>query len=91
MIKPMLFAATLLAALPVAAQTPTGDTAPNAGSGTPQPAKEKLICRREAPIGSLIPSRKRCYTREEWDQIAQAARDLTTRMVTDGQGRPGGQ
>jgi len=52
---------------------------------------EKLICRREAEIGSLIPRKKRCYTRAEWDAIATAARDNATRMVQDGTARPSGQ
>lgn len=52
---------------------------------------EKLICRRDAEIGSLIPRKKRCYTRAEWDQIAQASRANATRLIQDGTTRPSGQ
>lgn len=85
---------TALAASPALAQTegqpPASQPATQGQTGT-EPAKEKLICRREAPVGSLIASRKRCYTRAEWDQIADAARDTSTRMISDNTSRPGGQ
>lgn len=75
-----------LAATPLLAQSPDTGTPPGGA-----PAKEKLICRREAPIGSMIASRKRCYTKAEWERIAEAARDTSTRMTTDNSGRPSGQ
>ena len=36
--------------------------------------RDKVTCRRETPIGSLIPGKKTCHTRREWDQIAENAR-----------------
>lgn len=52
---------------------------------------EKLICRRDAEIGSLIPRKKRCYTKAEWDKISLAARENATRLVQDGTTRSVGQ
>ena len=43
-------------------------------TASPPPAKPKLICKRSAETGSLIPTRKECRTREEWDRLAEAAR-----------------
>lgn len=51
---------------------------------------EKLICRRDADIGSLIPKKKRCYTKAEWEAIGLAARANATHIVQDGTGRPAG-
>ncbi|MBX9796886.1 hypothetical protein [Sphingomonas sp.] len=59
-------------------------------AGTP-PAKEKLICRREAPIGSLIESRKTCKTREEWQKLADLSRESAEYQQQQGQSRPRGE
>jgi hypothetical protein len=39
----------------------------------------------------MIASKKRCYTRVEWDRLAQGARAMTERMMDDNRSRPGGQ
>jgi hypothetical protein len=54
------------------------------------PAKaERKICKRSAPSGSLIETRRECHTREEWSRIAQAARatgqDMVDRAGSGGQ------
>lgn len=59
---PLLALATLVAGS-AAAQQP----APKQPSGK----AEKPICKREAPIGSMIPTRKECHTRAEWDRMAR--------------------
>lgn len=54
----------------------------------PQPAvqpadqakKEKLICRREVPIGSLIATRKTCLTALQWQKQAEDAQAELERM-----------
>jgi hypothetical protein len=45
------------------------DTAKPAGS-QPGADKDKLICKREVPIGSLIATRKICLTKTEWEARA---------------------
>lgn len=50
---------------------------------------DRKICKRSAPSGSLIETRRECHTRAEWDQIAQIARaqgqDLIERAAATGQ------
>ena len=52
------------------------------------PVKEKLVCKRETPIGSLIPSRKICLTRSEWVQRIEDGNNEARRMAYDNMGRP---
>ena len=58
-----------------------------AAQQTPDP-KEKLICRREVPIGSLIASRKVCLTKSEWEARAQNGNEQARKQVYDNMGRP---
>lgn len=76
----MRFAAIVLAAAiafpAIAAETPTmvrvgGD-------------KDKLICKREIPIGSLIATRKVCLTRTQWEQRIEDGNRETRKMMEDG-------
>lgn len=55
-----------------------------------KPAGEKMICRRETPIGSLIASRKTCMTAKQWQARAERGNDEARKMVYDNQGRPTG-
>jgi len=50
--------------------------------------KEKLICKREVPIGSLIASRKICLTKSQWEARAKDGNDQARKMVDDNAGRP---
>jgi hypothetical protein len=62
---------------PSAAARPrmTGSAPGSLGAANGGPAAaDKPICKRFADIGSLIPRRKECHTRAEWDQLAQGAR-----------------
>lgn len=52
----------------------------------PEPPKvmpngEKVICKRTEETGSLVKATKRCYTRAQWDRIAEAARGNALRIV----------
>lgn len=63
------------------------------GASAPLPAGEvedpdKLICRREVPVGSLIASRKVCLTKAQWAERERVGNDVARRMVQDNQGRP---
>ena len=42
--------------------------------------KERLICRREVPIGSLIASRKTCMTALQWQKLAEDSEAAAERM-----------
>ena len=42
---------------------------------------DQLICRRIQETGSLGRGRRQCYTRAEWDRIAQAQRDNSPGMT----------
>ena len=57
-------------------------------AATPPDPKERLICKREVPIGSLIASRKVCLTKSEWEARAQNGNEQARRQVYDNMGRP---
>jgi predicted secreted protein len=65
------------------------DAAPAAGAEKPA-EKDKLICRRETPIGSLIATRKMCLTKTQWAERERVGNDVARQMVQDNQGRPSG-
>jgi hypothetical protein len=44
-----------------AGETPSAETA----------EKDKIICRKTAEVGSLVKKKKECYTKAQWDQIAE--------------------
>lgn len=50
---------------------------------------ERQICKRSAPSGSLIETRRECHTRQEWSRIAQenraAGQDAVDRAAMGGQ------
>jgi predicted secreted protein len=51
----------------------------------PKPAadKDKLICKREVPIGSLIASRKMCLTKAQWTQREEDGNRETRRLMEE--------
>ena len=53
----------------------------------PGERKEKLICQREVPIGSLIATKKVCLTASQWEQRRVDGRDAAYKMMMDGMGR----
>jgi hypothetical protein len=46
--------------------------------------KDKLICKREVPVGSLIASRKVCLTQAQWTQRIEDGNRETRKMMEDG-------
>jgi hypothetical protein len=77
----VLLAAALFA--PAAAEPPAArPDAPGAG-------KDKLICKREVPVGSLIASRKVCLTRDQWRKRADDGNAIARGLVEDGAGACG--
>lgn len=51
--------------------------------GKVMPDGEKILCRRVLETGSLVRKSKKCYTRAQWDRIAEAAKVNATRMQSD--------
>ena len=84
--NPMLIYAALTAmALPgiAPAQSRGGATA-----GTND--ANRLICRRMPETGSLAQTRRQCYTRAEWDRIAESQQSGAQRTIDGLTSRPGG-
>lgn len=52
--------------------------AQTSGGGQPGAAQagdsQRLICRRIQDTGSLVRTQRQCFTRAEWDRIAETAR-----------------
>jgi hypothetical protein len=51
--------------------------------GKVMPDGEKIICRRVQETGSLVKKSKKCYTKKQWDRVAEAAKTNATRMQSD--------
>jgi hypothetical protein len=51
--------------------------------GKVMPDGSKVICKRVAETGSLVRKSKKCYTRAQWDRIAEAAKTNATKMQSD--------
>ena len=69
-----------------------GAASAQAPSGNPKadPSKDKLICKREVPVGSLIASRKRCMTKAQWAALERDGNEEARKMIYDNAGRPTG-
>ncbi len=57
----------------------------------PADVKERMVCKREVPIGSLIASRKRCMTKAQWELMERDGNEEARKMIYDNAGRPSGQ
>lgn len=81
-----LFIAAIAVSAPVLAFSASKSTTAQPGAD-----KDRLICRREVPIGSLIASRKVCLTKSQWEARARDGNEEARKMVYDNQGKPSGQ
>jgi hypothetical protein len=72
---------TGMAITPVAAQA--FQQVSQKASAARQQQGERLICRYVQETGSVARRRRQCFTRTEWDRIAEAARANGTRMMSD--------
>ncbi len=52
-----------------------------AQSGARRDDPNRLICRRMPETGSLAATRRQCFTRAEWDRIAESARRGAERTI----------
>ena len=73
--------AAILLSLAFAASAPAA-AAPNA-SAQPGADKDKLICKREVPIGSLVATRKVCLTKSQWVQREVDGNREARKMIED--------
>ena len=46
-----------------------------------QPKSERMICRRIQDSGSIARVRRQCYTRAQWDRLAQDQRNNSPTMT----------
>ena len=76
--------AVFILALAVAA--PALAAAEQSTAQQPGADKDKLICRREVPIGSLIATRKVCLTKQQWQKRADDGNAMARALVEDGAG-----
>jgi len=78
----------IAAAAPTMAQTtPTQDQTPAA-----DPAKSdvnKVVCKKEESIGSRLAAKKVCMTVKQWEEQAQANREMTEKFQQAAGARPG--
>lgn len=51
-----------------------------------EPARERMICRRETPIGSLIARRKMCLSAAEWEKRAKDGNETARKMAYENMG-----
>ena len=53
-----------------------------------KPAENKKICRTYQVTGSLVRTRRVCYTAKEWTRIRADERDAAERYIMDNAGKP---
>lgn len=83
----MSFGARIMASLATLCLAQAPAFADDAPLATPV-AKDKLVCKTETVIGSLIPGPRRCHTRAQWEEHARAGQAIARKLVEDGTGRP---
>ncbi len=59
-----------------AAEARPGGGVVSAGADT-----ERLVCRRVQGTGALVATRRQCFTRAQWDRIAESQRTGAQRMI----------
>jgi hypothetical protein len=78
----LVFAAALLTGAPVESQPaepPAAATSSAPAPKAPKPKSGELVCKREAVLGSRLPSRV-CLTQEAWDARRSESRDELTKI-----------
>lgn len=66
-----------------------GQSSGTSGEQATTKGGEPLVCRRIQETGSLGRGRRVCYTRAEWDRIAQAQRENSPGMTAMSGGTSG--
>ncbi len=82
-----LAAATMLATIAGAAETPATPTA--TVTATPDPMQQ-MVCRKDLETGSLVRTKKTCHTRAQWAYIDDINQNDSRKLVEDNMTRPAG-
>jgi hypothetical protein len=49
---------------------------------------QRIICKKHVETGSLVRKVKRCFTKDEWDQVSEAEQRGVKRMIEELTSRP---
>lgn len=52
---------------------------------------DKIICKKSLETGSLVKKTKKCFTKREWDRLAEMELKGNSRMVDEMQGGSNGR
>lgn len=66
-----------------ASLTASTATAQSTARASASNGSQRLICRRMQETGSLVRTLRQCFTRAEWDRIAETARRGAERTVAE--------
>jgi hypothetical protein len=75
-----LFGALLIAATGVATPAIAADT-PAAAQAANAVGDDRVICKKVLETGSLVRKSKQCFTKAEWDRIAETQRRGNEKLV----------
>jgi len=70
----------LLLVVFVAAEASIAVAQSSGGSGG---GDDRLICRRTPETGSLVKAKRECFTKAQWDRIAESQRIGANRMIQE--------
>ena len=76
----IMVAFALQAAAPASAEAPAQSPASVKPLAAAKGAPEKMICKRQVRTGSLASVERTCYTRAEWQRLANQTRDAWQEM-----------
>lgn len=68
-------------------------TAPAAANEIANPASDddRIICKKSLETGSLVKKTKKCFTKRQWDRLAEMELKGNSRMVDEMQGGSNGR
>ena len=64
---------------------------PGAAQAMSAAGDNRIICRKTAEIGSLVRKKKECYTKAEWDKIAEVHQRGARRLQEELRSKSSGQ
>jgi hypothetical protein len=76
----MLLIGAIAGALPTVGLAAGSEPTASATGTAADPDADKIICRKRAEVGSLVRKKKECFTKAEWNRIAESQQQGTRRM-----------
>ena len=73
-----LMIATIAGTMLLAGAAAANDQSPSAADDD-----SRIICKKLGETGSLVKKNKQCFTKAEWDRIAESQRNGAERLVHD--------